>query len=133
MKIAFCLFKYFPYGGLQRDFLKMANLCVQRGHDVIVYTMKWDGEAATGFNLQILPVKGAQNHTRKQAFVDQVTLRLQHDRPDVVMGFNKMPNLDIYYAADVCYQSRAREKHGAFYRMLPRYRRLVELEEAVFA
>ncbi|MEG0533340.1 MAG: hypothetical protein RR610_18755, partial [Citrobacter sp.] len=25
MIIAFCLYKYFPYGGLQRDFLRVAQ------------------------------------------------------------------------------------------------------------
>ena len=34
MRIAFCLFKYFPYGGMQRDALRIARLLLARGHAV---------------------------------------------------------------------------------------------------
>jgi CBS domain-containing protein len=34
MKFAFCLYKYFPFGGQQRDFLKIAKTCTKRGHHV---------------------------------------------------------------------------------------------------
>jgi len=27
MQLAFCLYKYFPYGGLQRNFLRIALAC----------------------------------------------------------------------------------------------------------
>ncbi len=39
MKLAFALFKYFPYGGLQRDFIRIAGLCRDRGHEIHVYTL----------------------------------------------------------------------------------------------
>ncbi|WP_148337590.1 glycosyltransferase family 4 protein [Aquicella siphonis] len=133
MKIAFCLFKYFPYGGLQRDFLRIARLCLERGHEVLVYTMRWEGEPESGLQIRLIEAGGWQNHTRNQAFADAVKSRFEADRPDVVFGFNKMPYLDIYFAADVCYQSRARARHGWLYRLLPRYQRLVTLEKAVFA
>lgn len=133
MKIAFCLFKYFPYGGLQRDFLRIARLCFERGHEVVVYTMRWDGEIEPGLRIRVMEPRSWQNHTRNLEFAAMVKSKLQADRPDVVMGFNKMPHLDIYYAADICYQSRARERHGWLYRLLPRYHRLVAMEKAVFA
>ncbi len=44
MQIAFCLTKYFPYGGWQRDFLRIATSCQQRGHPVRVLTMRRKGE-----------------------------------------------------------------------------------------
>jgi UDP-glucose:(heptosyl)LPS alpha-1,3-glucosyltransferase len=62
-----------------------------------------------------------------------VKLELDPLRPDLVIGFNKMPYLDFYYAADVCYQARAKQRHGFLYRLLPRYRQLVALEQAIFA
>jgi UDP-glucose:(heptosyl)LPS alpha-1,3-glucosyltransferase len=133
MKIAFCLFKYFPYGGLQRDFLRIAKTCQQRGHTVHVYTTEWQGEHESGFHVHIIPVKGKQNHTRNQSFATKVKTHLAKLDPHVVVGFNKMPHLDVYYAADVCYQARAREQRHFLYRLLPRYRQLVALEKAVFA
>jgi UDP-glucose:(heptosyl)LPS alpha-1,3-glucosyltransferase len=132
MKLAFTLFKYFPYGGLQRDFLHIAKTCLQRGHEVHVFTMQWEGEEEPGLHLHLIPARGQQNHVRNQSFVENVKKELDKLNPDVVMGFNKMPYLDIYYAADVCYLAQARERHGFPYRLLPRHRALAQFEKAVF-
>lgn len=133
MKLAFCLFKYFPFGGLQRDFLRIARLCLQRGYEVHVYTMSWEGDSEPGLHMHLISTSGKQNHTRNHSFAKNVEAHLEELDPDVVIGFNKMPNLDLYYAADVCYQARAKQKHGFLYRLLPRYRQLVALEKSIFA
>lgn len=132
MNLAFCLFNYFPYGGLQRDFLHIARECQKRNHQIHVYTMCWEGEPEPDFHLHVLDTKGWQNHTRCHAFTEKVKLHLDAAGHDLVIGFNKMPYLDVYYAADVCYQARVREKHGFLYRLLPRYRQWLALEKAVF-
>lgn len=132
MKLAFCLFKYFPFGGLQRDFLRLARLCQAQGHEVHVYTMQWEGQKEPGFHLHLIPVSAKQNHTRIKQFIAQCAQELSDGRYDVVIGFNKMPFLHLYYAADVCYQARVREKKSAYYRLLPRYRYYKSLEKAVF-
>lgn len=131
MKLAFCLFNYFPYGGLQRDFLRIARACQENGHSIHIYTMKWEGEIPSGFKVQLIKARGWQNHTRSQSFVKQVKTQLDRERYDIVIGFNKMPHLDVYYAADVCYQARM-EQRSWLYRLLPRYRHLVAFEKEVF-
>src|SRR5579883_1582990 len=118
MKLAFCLFNYFPYGGLQRDFLRIARTCHERGHEVHVYTMRWDGEPEPDLHVHLIDVSGWQNHTRSRRFAELVKYHLDEAKHDVVIGFNKMPHLDIYYAADVCYQARIREKRGWLHRLL---------------
>lgn len=133
MKLAFCLFKYFPYGGLQRDFLRIAHVCVARGHDVHVYVMSWEGEPAAGLTIHLLPPQGWQNHSRGRVFAEQVAAAIAKESFDLVVGFNKMPGLDIYYAADVCYAARVAASRSWFYRWLPRYRQLAAMERAVFA
>lgn len=133
MKLAFCLFNYFPYGGLQRDFLRIARACLNRGHEIHVYTMRWEGDREANFHLHLINVTGWQNHTRCRLFVNELKKELDALQYDLVIGFNKMPNLDLYYAADVCYESRVREQRGALYRLLPRYRQWQEFEKAVFA
>lgn len=133
MKLAFLLFKYFPYGGLQRDFLRIARVCRERGHEIHVYTTEWDGDEEPHFHLHLFPAWGLQNHSRNEAFSAQVKAALLRQPCDLVIGFNKMPNLDIYYAADVCYQTRVREERSPFYRWLPRFRHMVDFERAVFA
>jgi len=133
MKLAFCLFKYFPFGGLQRDFVRIAKECQAQGHEIHVFTIQWQGEKLPGFHLHLLPASGLQNHTRIRRFVKQLKSILTQTKFDCVIGFNKMPGLDVYYAADVCFQARVREKHGYLYRLLPRYRQLQAYEEAVFS
>jgi UDP-glucose:(heptosyl)LPS alpha-1,3-glucosyltransferase len=133
MKLAFCLFNYFPYGGLQRDFLRIAKECVRRGHTVMVYTMKWQGELDSLLPVKILKIRGWQNHTRSKNFVKALQKELAIEQYDRIIGFNKMPGLDVYYAADTCFQAKARAKHGTWYRFLPRYRHLHAFEHAVFA
>lgn len=133
MKLAFCLFKYFPYGGLQRDFLRIARLSVARGHEVHVYTTAWEGESEPGINLHIIKAKGWQNHTRNQYVAEHIARETKAEHYDLVIGFNKMPGLDVYYAADVCYAARVRKQRGLLYRLLPRYRQQIALEKAVFA
>jgi UDP-glucose:(heptosyl)LPS alpha-1,3-glucosyltransferase len=56
MRIAFCLYKYFPFGGLQRDFLRVALACQARGHAIRVYTLEWRGDIPAGFELVLVPV-----------------------------------------------------------------------------
>lgn len=133
MKIAFCLFKYFPFGGLQRDFIRIAKECVRRGHSVKVYTMKWEGELDPVLPVCILPSKGWQNHTRSKNFVKDLQNELLDHHYDLVFGFNKIPGLDVYYAADTCFLAKAEKKHGRWYQLLPRYRQLAAYEHAVFA
>jgi len=48
------------------------------------------------------------------------------------VGFNKMPGLDVYYAADGCYEARVTELYGNLYRLGGRYRHFSEYESAVF-
>jgi UDP-glucose:(heptosyl)LPS alpha-1,3-glucosyltransferase len=132
MKLAFCLFNYFSYGGLQRDFLRIASTCLARGHKIHVYTMRWEGAFEPNFHLHLIEVKGWQNHVRCRQFTEKVRPQLEKSQYDLVIGFNKMPFLDLYYAADVCYVSRIWEQRHFLYRLLPRYRQWVALENAVF-
>ena len=133
MKIAFCLHKYFPYGGQQRDFKRIALACQQRGHQVIVYTFEWQGEKCPGFEVVIVPKKGSSNHARNQFFSRWIAdYRITHP-DDVLVGFNKMAGLDIYFAADVCYAAKTAKEKGLFYKLTPRYRSYCRAENAVFS
>jgi UDP-glucose:(heptosyl)LPS alpha-1,3-glucosyltransferase len=95
MQLAFCLYKYFPYGGLQRDFLRIALASQARGHSVRVYTLEWDGELPPGFELVRVPVRALSNHRRYEKFTAWVQRDLAARPADRVVGFNKMPGLDV--------------------------------------
>lgn len=132
MKVAFCLFKYFPYGGLQRDFLRVALECQRRGCAIRVYTLCWEGPVPEGFDVRIVPVRALSNHGRAKKYSQWLAKELKGS-PDVVRaGFNKMPGLDVYYTADTCYKEKAQTQRGRLYRLSARYRLYTAFEAAVF-
>ncbi|MCQ4287317.1 glycosyltransferase family 4 protein [Pseudomonas stutzeri] len=133
MQLAFILYKYFPFGGLQRDFMRIALECQRRGHSIRVYTMIWEGEVPDGFEVLIAPVKAIFNHTRNERFTAWVEKDLAKRPVNRVIGFNKMPGLDVYYAADPCFEDKAQTLRNPIYRRWGRYKHFAEYERAVFA
>ena len=133
MHLAFSLFKYFPYGGLQRDFLRIALACQVRGHAIRVYTLSWQGEVPAGFKVVTVPARALTNPRRYEKFVAWVRRDLARRPVDRVVGFNKMPGLDVYYSADPCYEDKVRTLRGPLYRITGRYRHFAAFERAVFS
>lgn len=132
MTLAFLIYNYFPYGGQQRDFLRVALACAARGHQVVVYTMKWEGPVPEALELHLLDIKSFRNHKRYERFVTRVQNLLQSAPVDAIIGFNKMPGLDVYFAADPCFAERALTERAFYYRFTPRYRHFLRFEQAVF-
>ncbi len=133
MKFAFCVFKYFPFGGLERNCLRMAQVAVERGHQVDIYCLDWQGDKPSNINVIELRVSALTNHGRAAAFSKKMQKIFVETPYDIVVGFNRMPGLDVFYAADVCYEHDVQERHGALYRMSPRYRVYSAFERAVFS
>ena len=133
MQLAFLLYKYFPFGGLQRDFVRIAQACQRREHAIRVYTLSWEGEVPEGFEVIKVPVRSMSNHRRYVRFTRWVQTDLRRRPVDRVVGFNKMPGLDVYYAADPCFEDKARTLRPWWYRFSPRYRHFSAYERAVFA
>ncbi len=132
MQLAFCLYKYFPFGGMQRDFLRIAQACQARGHGIRAYVLSWQGEIPPGFEVVIVPVHALVNHRRYRKYSAWVAADLARRPVERVIGFNKMPGLDIYYAADPCYEDKARTLRNPLYRLGSRYRHFAAYERAVF-
>jgi len=133
MQLAFVLYKYFPFGGLQRDFMRITLECQRRGHQIRVYTLSWDGDIPPGFDVRVVPVKALFNHWRYAKFTAWMNADLAKDPVDRLVGFNKMPGLDVYYAADSCFEDKAQNLHHPLYRCWGRYRHFAAYERAVFA
>jgi UDP-glucose:(heptosyl)LPS alpha-1,3-glucosyltransferase len=131
MKFAFCLFKYFPFGGLQRGFLQLAEVCILRGHQVDVYTGSWIGEQPDDLKVFIIPNIGLTNHRRYKSFAQRLDKYVMAKQYDAVVGFNKMPGLDVYFASDTCFAIKALER-SFLYRLSGRCRALMALERTVF-
>lgn len=136
MKIAFCLFKYSPYSGLSLDFLRILEECQKRGHDPYVFVSEWRGERPEGVQFTVLkPPKISlkfSNHAQNEQFHNKLQAELKKQAFDVVVGFNKMPGLDLYYGADSCYVGDKVPQYPAIYKLTRRYKGRYSFEQAVF-
>jgi UDP-glucose:(heptosyl)LPS alpha-1,3-glucosyltransferase len=133
MKLGFILFDYFPFGGLQRDCVKIARTCAARGHSVTLLTRTWRGEQPPELGVVVYGRRGLSNISRNRHFLRQIETRLPALGLDGVVGFNKMPGLDVYFGADPCYLARIKRTKPWWCPWLPRYRHYAALERSVFA
>jgi len=132
MHFAFCLYKHFPYSGLSLDMLRIASECVERGHKATVFTGSWDGEVPQGVEVVVIKHFALTNHTRAHSFHRKLRRLLKDHSFDVVVGFNKIPGMDIYYCGDYCYVGRSYLRHSFFYRFTPRFLYYSSFERGVF-
>lgn len=132
MRLAFVLYRYFPFGGLQRNMLAIAREAQQRGHRVVVYCTDWEGERDENIEVIEIPRRGWSNAARMTHFALALSKVLAGENFDLVVGFNKWPGLDIYYAADSCFAYKAYRERNFWYRLAPRSRAYLAFEAAVF-
>lgn len=131
MKFAFLIFKYFPYGGVQRDMLRIARDCVALGHEVTIFTGEWRGEQPSGIHIRLLKARGWLNHHRHTSLIRQMQQGIAQGKFDRIVGFNRMPGLDVYFAADPCYAERM-SREPWYKKLSGRYRFFSAMEQAVF-
>lgn len=111
--------------------LAIARASQTRGHQVTIYTREWQGNLPADLAVVLLPVSGFSNHQQAKAFATRCAETIGADT-DLVIGFNKMPGLDIYFAADTCFAQKVYEERNWFYRVSSRSRRFLAMEKAVF-
>lgn len=133
MKLAFCLYNYFPYGGMEKNLLNISKECLKRGHSLDIFTMSWEGEKLAGAKVILVPTSSVSNHGQAAAFSSNLANHLDRNSYNLIMGFNKIPQLDLYYAADVCYVARVQRQRSFLSRLTPRYRLFSKFERAVFS
>ncbi len=131
MKLAFTMFKYFPYGGLQRDALRIAELCRRAGAEVVLYAARLQGEPPAGVAFTHLPGRGLSHHRQYRDFYRRFAALARREGFAAVVGFNRMPGLDLYFAADPCYAVSARAKPWPA-RLTGRHRTFLAFERSVF-
>ena len=132
VRVAFAIHSYSSHSGLARDLRKIASECARRGHRVRVYAMRWQGERLEDADTVLLPVAGVRGHVRQRRFAAAVQRHRRGNPVDLLVGMNKMPGLDGYYAGDVCFVAKARGQRPRAYRWTPRYRHFAAFEESVF-
>ena len=136
MKFLLAIYKYNPFGGLQRDTLRLIQELAERGHEVVVFTTAWDGpEPPAGTKIELVPAsKLRSNHANMLKFAGAFQQRLEQRDFDVSVAMSRIPGADFYFAADVCMKTYWATLHSAFaLRFNPRYAAYLKLEHAVAA
>lgn len=134
MQFAFVAFTFFPFGGLTRDMVAIARVLQRAGHQVHCFVAEIRGDVPQDLQVELVAGKGISNHARNAHFARRLIPELRAGQHyDAIVGFNKMPGLDMYYAADSCYIEKALEERHFLYRYNPRARLFIHHERAVFA
>lgn len=133
MKLAFAIFRYFPFGGLQRDMLAIAQTAQACGHQVSIFCSDWQGEKIPGIDVVEIKGSGFFNIAGVKNFVTAFRKEFQKTQFDLLVGFNKMPGLDVYFAGDSCFAHKAYSERNWLYRLAPRSRLYLAYEQAVFS
>jgi UDP-glucose:(heptosyl)LPS alpha-1,3-glucosyltransferase len=131
-RLAFAIHRYFDYGGLERDLLRVSLACADQGHEVHVLTSGWDGPQPAGVEVHLLPLRARTNHGRSREFAESVQRFVRQNQFDCLVGFNKLPGLDVYWCGDPCLAEHLRQTKSPLVRWLARYRTYLNLEAGLF-
>lgn len=132
-RLAFAVVKYFRFGGMQRNLLRIAAACAARGHDVRVFASEWAGPVPDDIDVTVLDVRAMTNHGRNEQFGRALRAATEGAGFDCIVGSNRTSGLDVYYAGDPCFAARFEASKPMVYRLLPRYRHFLSQEAEVFA
>ena len=128
MRLGLAICSLFPSGGLQRDCVRIARLLAFAGHQVTIVTADYRRAVdVCDVPIEVLPVAGFTNPLRDLRMGRQ--LAAEAGRFDRIIGFNKLPGLDVYFCAD---QPYAMLKPGLLHKINPKYRLQRFLERQVF-
>lgn len=128
MRLAFGIVSLFPWGGLQRDCMRLAKAAAESGHDVTIFTARTLGEIPQDLDVRLLSARALSNGGRNRQF-GKALRRAVAGRFDRIVGFDKIPGLDVLYCGDVCFA----ESHNSFLQSLnPRQRIMTNLEGSCF-
>ena len=134
MHIAMAIFKYFPFGGIQNDFMRIVEAAHRRGHRITAFAYDWKGPVPEYLDLKLFRLRAFTNHRKAEEFFERLQKAVKANPPDVLLGFNRGPGLDVYFAGDNCFTLTEKEKHGGMYRFFnKRYAVYSDLEKEVFA
>ncbi|EIK46891.1 hypothetical protein O59_000912 [Cellvibrio sp. BR] len=132
MNIAITIFKYFPFGGLQRYMLALANEAVARGHKVTVFCGVWQGDFPEGVDVRVIKRPVWFNVAGVRSFTAAFQDVYNKSEFDLLIGFNKMPGLDFYFLGDSCFAQKALLERSFLYKFAPRSVLYLNYEKSVF-
>ena len=136
MKFAIFLQHYFPYGGLQRDALRLAEACHQQGHEahlIISTCTNEPSECGQSITTIKLNAGGHSNHAKAKRFAQAATKWCQENHYHATIAFSRVPGANFYFAGDPCYLEKFTLTKPTLARFLPRYASLLNTEHSLFS
>lgn len=131
-KIAFSIFKYFPYGGLQQDLMRMALEFRRRNIEVVIYCMIWDAPAPPdGISYRELGTRGFSNHRKARLFEKMLAAKLAEENYIAHVAFNRLAPADWSFVGDMPFVESV--PRSFLEKMLPRYQTFAGMEKEVFS
>lgn len=98
MKLALIRRQFASVGGAELYLQRLLGALVQAGHDIHLYTERWEG-AAEGVRVHEVPVK-ARRAVRPVLFAETVARMLQDRDYDLVFSLERTVRQDVYRAGD---------------------------------
>jgi len=96
--VALCIYRYTQFDGRSARLLRIALACRGRAFHVRVFAASWHGARPTDIEIVIVPVEALTDFRRFDRYVRWVTRALSTSPAHCVVGFEKMPGLDVYFA-----------------------------------
>jgi len=129
-KFVLIIFKYFPYGGAQRDLLQLAKkLCKKNLVEIVC--MDWDGNYPKEKNISVKIIQSNCffNYRRYLEFKNKVSRYIENKTNVISISFSKISGFDFYYAADSCF---ANKNKNFLKNLSPRYQFFHKEEFQIF-
>ncbi len=132
MKFAIFLQHYFPYGGLQRDALRLAEAAKEAGDEPTLIVSSWNGPKPTDIPIKETASGGISNHDKAKRFEADCHKLMDSGIYDTAICFSRVSKTPYHFCGDPCFLDRFLKKKPSIAKFLPRYRYLLSLENAIF-
>jgi len=132
MKFAIFLQHYFPYGGLQRDALRLALAARDAGDQVTLVVSTWDGPQPENLDILTTNSSGHANHIKAKRFEADCQRLMAQGEFDTAICFSRVAKTPFYFCGDPCFLDRFLKKKPSLARFLPRYSYLIDCERSIF-
>ena len=73
-KLALVIFKYFPYGGLQRDLYNVAIELKKKDLELTIFCSEWVGHFPEDIEVRTIKPVGLTNHKKNQNFYEHFSI-----------------------------------------------------------
>jgi UDP-glucose:(heptosyl)LPS alpha-1,3-glucosyltransferase len=132
MKFGIFLRRYFPYGGLQRDAIRLAQAARNAGDDPLLVVSEWEGPRPSNIPILTLNSKGGSNHAKEREFAKACGLISRKEGLQTAICFSRVTGTPFHFCGDFCFKTRFLNTKPACLRWLPRYRYYLDAEHSMF-